>query len=113
MADGSPLADVEALVRFDPYDPDFVDDGTAPPDFKTPQGTSCTAWLQKDGRFVLSTHPYGEVAEFGHYKVQLVPFDPEKGGTKIPENNQLYELTPWKAEIKLDGKNEFEFVLEN
>ena len=113
MADGSPLIDVQSMVRFDPYDPNFIDDGTAAPDFTTPQGTSCTAWLQADGQFVLTTHPYGKVAEFGHYKVQLVLFNLKQDGAKVPEIYRLFESTPWRAEIKVGEKNEFEFIVVN
>ena len=109
---GSPLTNVEAIVRFDPYDPLFVDDGTAPPDLKTPQGTSCKGWLESDGSFTLTTQSHGVVAEFGHYKVHLVLFNPEKDNAQIPEKYQEYDASPWKAEITVNGKNEFEFVVE-
>jgi len=111
MADGSPLTGVEAVVRFNPYDPRTIDDGTLVFDYETPQGTSCSGWLTTDGQFTLKTRPHGKVAEVGHYKVILALLNPERDGTRIPKRYQLHESTPWTAEIKVDGKNEFEFVL--
>jgi hypothetical protein len=108
---GSPLTDVPAFVRFDPYDPENPDTDEPWRSGLLP-GKSCRGELTPNGHFELLTLRPGDGVAVGHYKVMLLAEISASDGPIVNERYKLYENTPLTAHVKADGKNHFVFQLE-
>jgi hypothetical protein len=100
--DGSNLTGVVGVVRFDP---ETLYTGGS-------RGASVGS-LKSDGSFRMMTSTPGDGVPIGEYRVVLVVQNTD--GTpadRVHFDYKHFETTPWRANVTVDGKNDFEFRLD-
>jgi hypothetical protein len=75
-----------------------------------PHGTAASAWTAADGTFSLRSHPHGDGAAPGVYRVQVVPYP---GGVTLPEIYADPAATPLRATVPEQGLENHRIVLSD
>jgi hypothetical protein len=101
--DGSPVAGLVGVVRFDPEET-----------YESGVRGACTGNLRSNGRFDLMTREAGDGVAIGAYRVVLLARN-EDGSPpeKIHDDYTHFETTPWRAQVTPAGPNDFTFVLDD
>lgn len=100
--DGRNLTGVVGVVRFDPES--LYSGGS--------RGASVGS-LRSDGSFQMMTRTPGDGVPIGDYRVVLVVQNADgSSADQVHFDYKHFETTPWRANVTVDGANDFVFLLD-